>query len=1249
MACWIRKPEWNSFHSVQRVALSCLLLGMSPVAWADSPPGWAVTPTPSSHTLLLEGALPATFRGSPLGVGDYVGVFYDSAGTWACGGWVAWTGSNTALTAYGDDGETAMKEGFAQGEAFRWRVWRASDGAEGEATVTYQVGPPFSHDSTFANNGISGLASLSALSPPLSKGPNWAVTATPSSHTLLIPLAASPSYDGLPLAIGDYLGVYTQDTQGARVMAGKVRWEGQNTALTVYGDDAQSTKKDGYAMGEVFQWVLWRQADTTEYDMTATYQVGAPFSHTDSYADNGISGLTSLLALAPPVGLRLGYWSLDACDQTPVNQENGRRADTLLGATTVAGYHARGLQFDGIDDRLDLGTDSSLALGQAFSMAIWLKTSKTARQWVVGRTPKSGSFSWSLNIRNGSPELILGGYSAPGPYSAQSTITDGQWHHVVATLADSTVRLWVDGVNTQTYSAVAGVLNANADAPVWVGRRPDKADRQFAGILDELQIFNYALEPAAIQALSQAAATPEDCPQAAATKVAYFSLDSCAGLPLNEVSGKRAASLQEAIPVAGYAGQGLFFDGVNDYLSLGADSTLGFTDAFSAGLWVRTGSTATQWLMGRNRDGSSFSWSLRLHNGRPQVILGGMPAPGPYAASASIADDQWHHLGISFGGGTLKIFIDGVEDQSFTGLAGALNANLGKAVWVGMREDKPTSRQFSGVLDEIHLYDYAVPADTLQQLASLAFNPVGCTVPVAQQVGRYTFNACDPMPTNEVSGRPGVGLVGATYQYGYQIQGLSFDGVDDYVNLGTDSALAFTDAFTLSVWMKTTQTGSRFVLGRNRDGNNFSWFLRLSNGVPQMILGGLDVSGTYSAGVPINDGQWHHVVAQFAEETLTLWVDGVPEQVYNNLTGTLNANLGSEVWLGMRVDKPASRQYAGLLDELYLYDHALSTEAIVALSQAPFAPDICGASIKVLAGIWKLDDCTSAVAMDSLGRLNGVLNGPARSMGYHGAGLLFDGTNDYVDLGTDSVFELDTAFTVAMWINTQQQGNHKVLLAKNKRGGEFTYQTLLNGGFPSMVLGGGVAQAGPFQAPVQVADGQWHHVAWTLESETLRTYVDGQVVRTDVGISGSLLPAKGSSVWLGGRIDKTDRYYGGLMDEVRVYRTALLPAEIWSMANRAATSEGCSSSGNTVENIFARIVAAPNPSDDWVSLQVAPKFPAEPYQVVIWDSMGRSIHSSAELGQKSLTLQLRSWGSGWYYVQVISARGKQTERIYIRP
>jgi len=100
-----------------------------------------------------------------------VGVFYDSAGVARCAGYTPWTGSNTALTAYGDDGDTGnAKEGFAQGEAFQWRLWRAADGAETVASATYQSGGPFTHDSTFATNGISGLASLAssgaALPPP---------------------------------------------------------------------------------------------------------------------------------------------------------------------------------------------------------------------------------------------------------------------------------------------------------------------------------------------------------------------------------------------------------------------------------------------------------------------------------------------------------------------------------------------------------------------------------------------------------------------------------------------------------------------------------------------------------------------------------------------------------------------------------------------------------------------------------------------------------------------------------------------------------------------------------------------------------------------------------------------------------------------------------------------------------------------------------------------------------------------------
>ncbi|HAA14665.1 MAG TPA: hypothetical protein DCE41_24455, partial [Cytophagales bacterium] len=148
-------------------------------------PDWAFTATNSSHTILLQSAATPTVDGTPISIGDYVGVFYDSAGYQACGGMAVWTGSNSIIAAFGNDDQTPNPDGFEDNETFRWRVWLKETQEELPASATYEsLSGAFTHQAQFSNNGISGLASLAAYrSYDLSIEAGWNLISLPIAPT----------------------------------------------------------------------------------------------------------------------------------------------------------------------------------------------------------------------------------------------------------------------------------------------------------------------------------------------------------------------------------------------------------------------------------------------------------------------------------------------------------------------------------------------------------------------------------------------------------------------------------------------------------------------------------------------------------------------------------------------------------------------------------------------------------------------------------------------------------------------------------------------------------------------------------------------------------------------------------------------------------------------------------------------------------------------------------------------------------
>lgn len=116
---------------------------------------WTYNNTGTNHSLLVP-ASAGLINGNPLNTGDYIGVFYDVNGAPQCGGYIQWDGSTTAITAWG--AQSGTNDGFALGETFQWKVWRAADSSIVNMLAVYDA--TFPNGNTFAPNGMSGLSAL---------------------------------------------------------------------------------------------------------------------------------------------------------------------------------------------------------------------------------------------------------------------------------------------------------------------------------------------------------------------------------------------------------------------------------------------------------------------------------------------------------------------------------------------------------------------------------------------------------------------------------------------------------------------------------------------------------------------------------------------------------------------------------------------------------------------------------------------------------------------------------------------------------------------------------------------------------------------------------------------------------------------------------------------------------------------------------------------------------------------------------
>lgn len=106
------------------------------------PPGWETINTGNFAIISVEYTSNPNICGTPLNIGDLIGVFYtDNNGVLKCGGYGRWQNeSNVAVTAQGDDNITPEKDGFALGEAFKWRIYSYAQQETFPAWVELKLG-----------------------------------------------------------------------------------------------------------------------------------------------------------------------------------------------------------------------------------------------------------------------------------------------------------------------------------------------------------------------------------------------------------------------------------------------------------------------------------------------------------------------------------------------------------------------------------------------------------------------------------------------------------------------------------------------------------------------------------------------------------------------------------------------------------------------------------------------------------------------------------------------------------------------------------------------------------------------------------------------------------------------------------------------------------------------------------------------------------------------------------------------------
>ncbi len=210
--------------------------------------------------------------------------------------------------------------------------------------------------------------------------------------------------------------------------------------------------------------------------------------------------------------------------------------------------------------------------------------------------------------------------------------------------------------------------------------------------------------------------------------------------------------------------------------------------------------------------------------------------------------------------------------------------------------------------------------DVSAEIAYLAFDETEGDIASDSSVNDYVGTLIDMDDSDWVGGNAG--------------NALDFDGVDDYVALDDVFAEIAGRDLTISAWVKApaTNPNMQFIIAinsANGDGN------KLLCGTPgnTATLSFGDTAWHHTTATVI-DNTWHHIafVLDDSANAITVYVDG---SNVTSFTSTMSIATDDLLSLGQEYDPGLATGdfYSGQLDEVKVYDRALSEEEIAVLAQ----------------------------------------------------------------------------------------------------------------------------------------------------------------------------------------------------------------------------------------------------------------------------------------------------------------------------